>query len=102
VNSCFAWDETQAGPGVEMEEEDLKPARAGRIPWPASLPERVRAVRDDLVQSTALVAPENVARNFIGARVPEVTAILETLSTLGQAGKEAGSSTVHPGSWPIS
>jgi len=35
--------------------------------------------------------PETVARNFIRARIPEVTAILETLAALGQANRdEAG------------
>ena len=81
---------TQAGLGVEMEEEE-QPARASRIPWPPSLPERVRAVRDYLTQTPAPVAPEIVARNFIRARIHEVTAILETLTALGQASRdEAG------------
>jgi hypothetical protein len=80
--------ETQTGLGVEMEEEDIKPTRVGPVPWPTSLPERVRAVRDYLIQNAAPVAPENVARNFIRARTPEVTAILETLTALGQAEKE--------------
>jgi hypothetical protein len=48
----------QAGFGVEMEEEDVMPARAARLPWPPSLPERVRAVRDYLMQTPAQVAPD--------------------------------------------
>ena len=83
--------DAQAGLGVEMEEEDLKPARAGRHPWPTSLPERVRAVRDYLVQAPAPVPPETVARHFIRARVSDVTPILETLTALGQAKKDEGS-----------
>jgi hypothetical protein len=83
--------DAQAGLGVEMEEEDLKPARASRHPWPTSLPERVRAVRDYLVQVPAPVPPETVARNFIRARVSDVAPILETLTALGQAKKDAGS-----------
>lgn len=81
---------TQAGLGVEMEEEEQQPARGARLPWPPSLPERVRAVRDFLMQTPVLVAPETVARNFIRARLPEVTAILETLTTLGHANKDEG------------
>jgi hypothetical protein len=81
---------TQAGLGVEMEEEAQQPAPASRIPWPPSLPERVRAVRDYIMQTPAPVAPEIVARNFIRARIPEVTAILETLTALGQAKKDEG------------
>jgi hypothetical protein len=76
---------TQIGLEVEMEEEEAQPARATRFPWPASLPERVRAVRDYLLGSAAPAQPETVARAFTRARVPEVTAILETLAALGQA-----------------
>jgi hypothetical protein len=81
---------TQEGLGVEMEEEEQRPARAARHPWPPSLPERVRAVRDYLMETPAAVAPDAVARNFIRARVPEVTAILETLTALGQAKRDNG------------
>jgi hypothetical protein len=81
---------TQEGLGVEMEEEEQRPARAARLPWPPALPERVRAVRDYLMQTPAAVAPETVARNFIRARVPEVAAILETLTALGQARMDDG------------
>ena len=80
----------QAGLGVEMEEEELKPARPARLPWPPSLPERVRAVRDYLTQTPAQVAPDTVARGFIRARVSDVIAILETLTALGQAKRDQG------------
>ncbi len=76
---------TQTGLAVEMEEEDLQPARLTRLPWPPSLPERVRAVRDYLMQSPAPVPAETVARSFTRARVPEIRAILETLTAIGQA-----------------
>jgi hypothetical protein len=81
---------TQVGLGVEVEEEEQRPTRAARLPWPSYLPERVRAVRDYLMQTPAPVAPETVARNFIRARIPEVTAILETLTALGQANRGEG------------
>jgi hypothetical protein len=71
-----------------MEEEEHRPARAARLPWPSALPERVRAVRDYLMQAPAPVAPEIVAHGFVRARVPEVTAILDTLTALGQARKD--------------
>jgi hypothetical protein len=71
-----------------MEEEEQQPARVGRLPWPSSLPERVRAVRDYLMQAPAPVPPGTVARTFTRARVPEVTAILETLTALGQARRD--------------
>jgi hypothetical protein len=69
-------------------EEDLKLTRATRLAWPPSLPERVRAVRDYLLQIPAPVPPETVARNFIRARVSDVKPILETLTALGQAKKD--------------
>jgi hypothetical protein len=80
---------TQAGLGVEMLEEEQQPARAARLLWPPHLPERVRAVRDYLMQTPAPVAPEIVARNFTRARLPEGTAILETLTALGHAKHDA-------------
>jgi hypothetical protein len=75
----------QAGLGVEMEEEVPQAARAARGAWPAALPDRVRAVRDFLMQSPEPVAPAAVARSFSRARVPDVVAILDTLTALGQA-----------------
>ena len=81
---------TQAGLGVEMEEEESQPTRASRAAWPPTLPERVRVVRDFLMHAHAPAGPETVARNFTRARAPEVSAILETLADLGQA-KRLGS-----------
>lgn len=81
---------TQAGLGVDVAEEEQPPTRAARLAWPLSLPERVRAVRDYLMQTPAPVAPETVARNFVRARIPEVTAILETLTALGHARRDEG------------
>jgi hypothetical protein len=78
----------QAGLGVEMEEPEQQPARISRLGWPLTLPERVRAVRDYLRQAPAPVSSETVARSFIRARSPEVTAILETLTALGQANRD--------------
>lgn len=72
-----------------MEEEERQPVRVGRLPWPATLPERVRVVRDYLTQAHAPVAPGTVARTFTRARVPDVTAILKTLAALGQARRDA-------------
>lgn len=79
---------TQSGLGMEVEEDELQPARASRMPWPLSLPERVRAVRDFLMQVPSPVPAQTVARAFTRARVPEITAILETLAAIGQATRE--------------
>ncbi len=80
----------QTGLAVEMEEDELQPVRAARLPWPPSLPQRVRAVRDYLMQTPAPVPSATVARAFTRARVPEITAILETLAAIGQAKREEG------------
>jgi hypothetical protein len=75
----------QVGFGVEAQPEEAQPARSVRSPWPPSLPERVSAVRNFLLQTPAPVPPETVARTFVRARSPEVSAFLETLVALGQA-----------------
>lgn len=79
----------QAGLEVEMEEEEQRPAPLVRLPWPPSLPDRVRAVRDYLTRVHAPAPPGTVARTFTRARLPEITAILETLTALGQARRDA-------------
>jgi hypothetical protein len=80
---------TQTGLDVKMGEEAQQPAKAARLPWPTALPDRVRAVRDLLLQAPSPVAPEAVARSFVRAPRSEVTAILETLAALGQATRDA-------------
>lgn len=79
---------TQAGLGIEIEEEAEAPVRTTRLPWPGNLPERVRAVRDFLSQTPVPAPPETVARGFVRARVTEVKEILETLTALGQAKRD--------------
>jgi hypothetical protein len=76
---------TQAGLEVEAAEEEVQTVRSTRRPWPTSLPDRVRSVRDYLREAPGPVPAEAVARGFTRARMPEVTAILETLAALGQA-----------------
>lgn len=70
-------------------DEAPTPAKpAAKQPWPTVLPDRVRAVRDNLLMMPAPGTPESIARQFTRARVPDVEAILETLAALGQAQKE--------------
>jgi hypothetical protein len=45
-------------------------------------------VRDYLMQAHEPVPPGTVARTFARARTPEITAILETLTALGQARRD--------------
>jgi hypothetical protein len=63
---------------------ELKPARVVRLPWPPSLPERVRAVRDYLMQTPVAVPPETVARTFTRARVPEIRQFSKHSRLLGK------------------
>lgn len=77
---------------IDVSSEDEAPPRPSTIgarqPWPATLPDRVRLVRDFILQSPSPVEPGAVAKNFSRARVPEVTAILDTLVALGQVTKD--------------
>lgn len=83
--------ETQSGLDVEVDAAEQKRGAVGRAAWPATLPERVRAVRDYLVRAPGPVPADTVARGFLRARVPDVTAILETLTAIGQATGSSGS-----------
>jgi hypothetical protein len=81
---------TQTGLAVESEPEEVKPAKAIRVPWPSALPERVRTVRDTLHQMRTPATPRALAKSFHGASLREVEAILDTLVALGQAEKSSG------------
>jgi hypothetical protein len=81
---------TQTGLDVETEPEAVKPAKTNRVPWPGTLPDRVRMVRDTLFQFRNPATPKALAKSFQGANLREVEAILDTLVALGQAAKTAG------------
>ena len=67
-------------PVVAPEEIDVAPAK-----WPATLSDRITAVRESLARSDEALGVEQVARRFKGARRADVEAILESLSALGIA-----------------
>lgn len=67
-------------PGVAPEEIDVALAK-----WPATLSDRITAVREALARSDEAMGVEQVARRFKGARRSDVEAILESLSALGIA-----------------
>ena len=79
----------------EAEDEAAAPipaAPAARLPWPADLPEQMRAVADALAHSTQPLDEDALAGRFTGRgpwkkRLPQ---ILETLVVLGKAQREAG------------
>ena len=77
-------------------DEDSAPAAtaapATRQPWPADLPEQMRAVADTLATSAQPLDLDALAARFTGRgpwkkRLPQ---ILETLEVLGKAQREAG------------
>jgi hypothetical protein len=53
--------------------------------WPATLSDRITAVREALARCVDAVGVEDIARRFKGARRSDVAAILESLSALGIA-----------------
>ncbi len=67
------------------------PAAAAREkqPWPKSLPEQARAVRQALASGRGVVTPRQLAQAFRHARVERVEELLRTLVSLGQA-REVG------------
>jgi len=77
--------DTQTGMDIDTQEVAPAAKTPSKQPWPATLPDRVRAVRDNLIQMPTPGSAEAIARQFTRARVPEVHAILETLAALGQA-----------------
>ncbi|RLC08512.1 MAG: class I SAM-dependent DNA methyltransferase, partial [Deltaproteobacteria bacterium] len=58
---------------------------ASRAPWPKSLPDQVRVLREVLADHTTPATAETIARQFTRARKDKVEEILQTLVTLGQA-----------------
>jgi hypothetical protein len=70
--------------GPETQDPKSKTSPKKR-PWPKTLPEQVRAVREVLVEAGQPVTAETVAHSFIRARKDKVVPILETLVTVGRA-----------------
>jgi hypothetical protein len=64
----------------------------GKLPWPKTLSDRVKAVTRILSKTTEPVTPDAVAARFTNARRAAVAEILETLTTMGHAhrGKTKG------------
>lgn len=75
--------ETIALPGLEP--RPVEPAPAVTAKWPASLSDRIAAVRSALDGSGDTLDVEQVARRFKGARRADVAEILASLTALGLA-----------------
>jgi hypothetical protein len=83
----------QTALAVEVEPE-AKPGkqRAGKLAWPKTLSERVKAVSTELATVKEPVTAADMAKRFSRARSADVGEILETLCAMGKArrGKEDG------------
>jgi hypothetical protein len=70
---------------VEGAETTAAPVKAKKQAWPATLPERISAVRHALNQSAGPVTAADVAKLFTRARKELVEELLDTLVAVGQA-----------------
>jgi hypothetical protein len=86
----------RGGRAVELDEQaeaagtPAAPPKAARQPWPAALPEQMRAVADVLAGGAGALAEADLAERFTGRgpwkkRLPQ---ILQTLEALGRARRE--------------
>jgi len=65
--------------------------RRDKLPWPKTVPEQARAVRQALAACGGVTTPAELAGTFSRARVRAVEELLQTLAALGQAREvEAG------------
>ena len=61
------------------------PSKAEKQPWPKSIPEQARAVRQALAAGRGVVTPQQLAAAFRRANVARIEELLQTLVSLGQA-----------------
>lgn len=64
---------------------ELAPPAGGKRPWPKSLPDRVKAVRDLLAESPAPLPLETVRATFTRAKAAEVRSVLQAFVEMGNA-----------------
>ncbi|MDX2055225.1 MAG: type IIL restriction-modification enzyme MmeI [Polyangiaceae bacterium] len=73
-------------PNGDDEDEDGKPALKAKatVPsWPKKLAEQIATVRDLVTKSSTEWSAENVAANFKGAKIDDVSEVLDSLAALG-------------------
>jgi hypothetical protein len=68
----------------------------GKIPWPKTMAERVKAVSVALNSYKDPVTPEVLAKRFSRAKPADISEILETLCTMGHAHKGKVKGTYLP------
>jgi len=75
---------TQAGRKTENE-GGAKAPKSARAPWPKTLPEQVKVLRELLAAQSSPATAQILAKSFSRARVDKIEELLQTLVTLGQA-----------------
>ena len=87
----------QSALAVEVEPKE-KPGkqRSGKLAWPKTLSERVKAVSTALTALKEPVTATELARRFVRARVADVGEILETLCAIGKARRGQTEGTFLP------
>jgi hypothetical protein len=76
VAAAFGEEFKAAAPAASKQE---------RQPWPKSIPEQARAVRQALASQRGVVTPRQLAAAFTRANVARIEELLRTLVSLGQA-----------------
>jgi len=76
---------TQGALPIGPEDAESQADKAGKRPWPRTLPEQAQAVRAVLAEHTSGLTPEQLARLFLRANTKLVSELLQTLVSLGQA-----------------
>jgi len=69
---------------------DVKSAKPQRHPWPKTLPEQVRVLREILSVQATPVTAKDLTKHFTRVKAEKLEELLETLVTLGQARKAGG------------
>jgi hypothetical protein len=81
--------EAQQQLDIDHEEEEsvkpVTPSPAKKAPWPSTLRDQVRAIRETLASAAAPVSSDDIAKRFTRAPKANVAELLATLVDVGQA-----------------
>jgi hypothetical protein len=90
----FQHPETVSQPSLDMGDEalvEITPVtKEGKLPWPKTLAEQAKAVRQALIARPGAMTAEDVARRFMRGKPERIGELLETLVSLGQAREVSG------------
>lgn len=86
----------QTALAVGGEKEQPQKQRAGKLPWPKTMAERVKAVNGALALVKQPVTAADVAKGFARVKAEDVRDILETLCTMGHARRGQAEGTFLP------